>query len=109
MSERRAGLGPERLRVEGSAGRVLIEGAFDVPGDGEALLMLRGLGGPGGAELTEREQEILELVASGLSDAQIARRLGIAAGTVRKHLEHSRAKLGVPTRAAAVARLLRGD
>jgi DNA-binding CsgD family transcriptional regulator len=53
--------------------------------------------------LTAREREVLQHVADGLSDRQIAQHLGIAAGTVRKHLERVRCKLGVPTRAAAVA------
>ena len=57
-----------------------------------------------GAEgLTPREREILELVAQGLTNAQIARMLWISLGTVRKHLENAYGKLEVHTRTAAVA------
>lgn len=56
--------------------------------------------------LTARERQVLELVSLGLTNAQIARRLGISAATVRTHVEHVLAKLGVPSRAAAAARAL---
>jgi len=52
--------------------------------------------------LTDREAEILELVADGLTNAGIAERLWISPGTVKKHLENVYAKLGVANRAAAV-------
>ncbi len=56
------------------------------------------------AHLTVQERRVLRLVAAGLSNAQIAERLGIAPSTVRKHLEHVYPKLGVTNRhAAAVA------
>jgi DNA-binding CsgD family transcriptional regulator len=53
--------------------------------------------------LTRREHEVLSLVAGGLTNPQIAARLSVAPGTVRKHLDNVYAKLGVPGRAAAVA------
>jgi DNA-binding CsgD family transcriptional regulator len=56
--------------------------------------------------LTAREHEVLALVALGKTNAEIARLLWLAPGTVRKHLENVYAKLGVHTRTAAVARLL---
>ena len=59
--------------------------------------------GPRAAVLTSREREILELVATGRTNAEIARELWISAGTVRKHLENAFDKLGVHTRTAAVA------
>jgi DNA-binding CsgD family transcriptional regulator len=55
--------------------------------------------------LTGREHTILELVAGGQTNAQVARELSISPGTVRRHLENAYAKLGVHTRTAAVARL----
>ncbi len=61
--------------------------------------------GTAGATLSGREQEVLALVARGLTDAQLGRRLGISPRTVGKHLERVYAKLGVPNRAAAVAHL----
>jgi DNA-binding CsgD family transcriptional regulator len=56
------------------------------------------------AGLTARETEVLELVASGKTNGEIARALWLSAGTVRKHLENAFAKLGVHTRTAAAAR-----
>ena len=53
--------------------------------------------------LTERQAEILQLVAAGYDNTAIARRLGLSRGTVRKHLENIYARLGVSSRAAAVA------
>ncbi len=55
--------------------------------------------------LTRRQAEIALHLVDGLTNDQIARKLGIAAGTVRKHLEVVFDKLGVPSRAAAVGRL----
>ena len=55
--------------------------------------------------LTPREHEVVELVAEGKTNAEIARQLWISPGTVRRHLENVFAKLGVHTRTAAVARL----
>lgn len=57
----------------------------------------------GAALLTEREREVLELVAEGRKNAEISRLLWISPGTVRKHLEHAYEKLEVHTRTAAVA------
>jgi DNA-binding CsgD family transcriptional regulator len=56
---------------------------------------------PAGA-LTVREREVLNLVAEGLTNGEIAQRLWIAPGTVRRHLEHVYDKLGVHTRTAAI-------
>ncbi len=57
--------------------------------------------------LTAREREIIELVAEGGTNKEIAAALWISPGTVRRHLENAYAKLGVHTRTAAVARLRR--
>jgi DNA-binding CsgD family transcriptional regulator len=53
--------------------------------------------------LTARECEILELVAEGRTNREIARLLWISPQTVRKHLENVYRSLGVHTRTAAVA------
>ena len=55
------------------------------------------------AVLTERELEVLRLVARGLSDGEIAKRLVVSPHTVHRHVANVRAKLGEPSRAAAVA------
>jgi DNA-binding NarL/FixJ family response regulator len=56
-----------------------------------------------GAALSNREHEILALLADGLINKQIAARLGISTNTVKTHLEVLFDKLGVATRAEAVA------
>jgi DNA-binding CsgD family transcriptional regulator len=53
--------------------------------------------------LTTREREILDLVAEGRTNAEIAELLWVSRGTVRKHLDNIYAKLGVHTRTAAAA------
>ena len=55
-------------------------------------------------ELTERETEVLDLVARGLTNQAIAERLYLSDKTVRNHVSNIFAKLGVADRAAAVAR-----
>ena len=55
--------------------------------------------------LTPREQEVLDLVAEGLTNAEIAQKLWVAQSTIGKHLEQAYRKLGVHRRTAAVARL----
>jgi DNA-binding NarL/FixJ family response regulator len=59
--------------------------------------------------LTKRELEILQLLAGGLTQTQIAERLVISPKTVGTHIEHILAKLGVRSRAQAVAIAFRAD
>lgn len=54
--------------------------------------------------LSERELEVLRLVAAGLSNRQIADRLVLAIGTVKKHTNNIYGKLGVRNRAQAIIR-----
>ena len=54
--------------------------------------------------LTDREREILELVASGMSDKEIGRALSIVPDTVKYHMKRVFSRLGVQKRAHAVAR-----
>jgi DNA-binding CsgD family transcriptional regulator len=63
----------------------------------------------GTPQLTPRHWELLHLVAAGHTNAQIARRLGVTEGTVRKHLENIYARLHVSSRTAAVTRALAGS
>ncbi len=58
---------------------------------------------PAGEPLSGREREVLELVAKGTSNREIARALFISEATVKTHLTHIYGKLGVKDRAAAVA------
>jgi DNA-binding CsgD family transcriptional regulator len=57
--------------------------------------------------LTERENQVLALIATGHTNDQAARKLGISSRTIRKHLEGVFTKADVPSRAAAVAWWLR--
>ncbi len=57
--------------------------------------------------LTAREREVLRLLVEGLSDKEIAAALGISRATVSDHASAIRAKLGVPSRAAASALAVR--
>jgi len=59
-------------------------------------------------ELTEREREILELLASGLRTAAIAERLFLSPKTVSNHMTAIFAKLRVTDRAAAIVRAREG-
>jgi DNA-binding NarL/FixJ family response regulator len=52
-------------------------------------------------ELTDREREVLSLVAEGLPNKQIARRLGISEKTVKAHLTHAFRTIGVDDRMQA--------
>ncbi|BAU87046.1 two-component system response regulator [Streptomyces laurentii] len=53
--------------------------------------------------LTKRELEVLQLVGEGLSNQQISKALFLSQATVKSHLVHVFAKLGVDSRTAAVA------
>jgi len=57
----------------------------------------------GGGALSPREEEILELVRQGLTNAEIAQSLYLSISTVKLHIHHILKKLGVRTRTEAVA------
>ncbi len=54
--------------------------------------------------LSERELEVLDLIAAGLTNPEIAGRLFIATGTVKRHINNIYGKLDVRHRAEAIAR-----
>jgi two-component system, NarL family, response regulator LiaR len=59
------------------------------------------VGGDEGPKLTRREQEVLKLIGRGLANKRIALELGIAEKTVKTHVSHVLAKLGVSDRTQA--------
>jgi DNA-binding NarL/FixJ family response regulator len=77
------------------------------PAVGEKLFQYIRAGAPPNrdlaVQLTERERDILRLLASGLSNAAIADRLFLAEGTVRNHITSIFSKLDVTDRAQATA------
>jgi DNA-binding NarL/FixJ family response regulator len=64
-------------------------------------------GRDGGDSLTQREREILQLLADGMSNADVAARLFISQETVKSHVRHILVKLEADTRTQAVAIALR--
>jgi DNA-binding NarL/FixJ family response regulator len=67
----------------------------------------RGRGGAPG-ELTPREREVWALVANGLTNPQIAERLGLSDNTVKFHVQHLFSKLGVKNRTEAALKYAHG-
>ncbi len=54
--------------------------------------------------LSQRELEVLQLLAGGASNQEIARALVVTPGTVKLHVSHILSKLGVKSRARAILR-----
>ena len=57
--------------------------------------------------LTDREQQILQLIAQGCTNRQIARQLSISESTAENHIHHIYIKLRITNRAQAVAHAFR--
>jgi NarL family two-component system response regulator LiaR len=62
-----------------------------------------------GHDLTEREREVLALLAKGMTNAEIAQQLTISASTAKHHVRAILSKLGAANRAEAVALALEHD
>jgi two-component system, NarL family, nitrate/nitrite response regulator NarL len=75
--------------------------------EGGVLQQIRLQGGERETKLTERENEVLRLVADGLSAPEVASRLFVEPSTIKSHLQNIYEKLGVSERAAAVAEAMR--
>jgi ATP/maltotriose-dependent transcriptional regulator MalT len=71
------------------------------------LLRRSGVAASGESPLTRRERQVLELVAAGRSNREIARELVVSEHTAHRHVANILRKLGEPTRAAAAARATR--
>jgi HD-GYP domain-containing protein (c-di-GMP phosphodiesterase class II) len=84
---------------EATAGRLdatAVEALLEAAGQGDGRRHL-----PRPAVLYEREVEVLQLIARGSSNREVAKRLSISAKTVGHHVGHIYAKIGVTTRPAA--------
>jgi DNA-binding NarL/FixJ family response regulator len=104
------GLGDEdAARLEIGGARRAFAGLGAEPDARQAAVML----GPGGRDLpdglTGREAELLALLATGITNREIAARLCISEKTVARHVSNIFGKLGVTSRAAATAYALRHD
>jgi len=101
--------GAEEIR--GAVERVAAgEAAIDPAVQRQLLAAVQRSEGPTGSEedelpdgLTPREAEVLELIAAGLSNGEIAERLVVSGATVKSHVNHLFAKIGARDRAQAVA------
>ena len=91
---------PDQLRVA-EAVRSAAQGDAVLSPSVAARLMNR-FRAPGAGPLSQRELEVLELVAAGATNREAAARLFISEATVKSHLMNIYAKLGVSDRAAAV-------
>jgi DNA-binding NarL/FixJ family response regulator len=74
---------------------------------GVAARIISQMRAPAEEKLSDREVEVLQLVAEGESNSEIASRLHISQATVKSHLIHIFGKLGVSDRTAAVTVALR--
>ncbi|WP_237321044.1 response regulator transcription factor [Streptomyces sp. JJ36] len=103
-------LGAGAYLVKGSSRHELLSAIHSVRvdrGPGHVILSVSQQGldrveAPQGEALSTREREVLTLAAEALSNAQIARRLSIAEGTVKRHLRNIYGKLGAVSRLDAV-------
>jgi DNA-binding NarL/FixJ family response regulator len=82
---------------QAAAGRTVLSPAV-------ASRLVSAVRSPAPSPLAARERQVLELVAKGTSNRDIARELFISEATVKTHLSHVFTKLGVADRAAAVAK-----
>lgn len=104
---------PQPLRVEGPRGFLTVRLLALSASDGHRALLLEerrprppGIAALMAFGLTRRQAEVLRLMAMGKDNDEIARSLFVSPATVRKHVEHIYRRLGVSSRAAAVATAL---
>jgi DNA-binding NarL/FixJ family response regulator len=94
----------ETLRAEARAGRLdpdAVAAVLSAAGQSDASRRSADVRPPRPAGLTERQIEVLRLVAAGLSNPEIASRLVISRRTAERHVQDVYARIGVSSRAAA--------
>jgi DNA-binding CsgD family transcriptional regulator len=109
MAAARAALGDDAFEAAADAGRGLarehilreVEAVLDAAAlDPQPRMGVEGGGAAAPHGLTPRELEVLQLVAAGRSNREIAEALFIGVPTVKRHLSNILAKLGLPSRSA---------
>jgi DNA-binding NarL/FixJ family response regulator len=100
--------GAEGYLLKHSEPEVILAGIREIVSGGSPLdpkaarVLLTNRRSPGpGTKLTDREQEVLDMVGAGLPNKTIARRLGISERTVKAHLTNVYQRLGVTDRTQA--------
>jgi LuxR family maltose regulon positive regulatory protein len=94
------GLAPDEAYVDKLLAAIKIDGEVQHT----TVRLSRSAASPLIEPLSDRELEVLGLVAEGMSNQEIAERLVIAEGTVKKHLHNIFGKLNVRSRTQAVVR-----
>jgi NarL family two-component system response regulator LiaR len=77
------------------------------PGAAQALVQAATQPPTPGHDLTERERDVLALLVQGLNNTQIAEKLVVSPSTIKSHVSHILAKLGVASRTEAAALAVR--
>ncbi len=101
----------EALRLEGEDSALMLRLASAPEGDCHIILIEERAPTPPYPEVTHRlsprEREVLDWIASGKSNDEVARILGVSVHTVKNHVKHILAALGVDNRTSAAAMHLR--
>jgi DNA-binding NarL/FixJ family response regulator len=111
-SAHRAGFEHNVVTVPSPAGWITLHASQPTAGDGRVAIVIEPASGPRSATLrleingvTAREREVATLLASGLSNADIAATLVLSPHTVADHIKSLFEKLGVASRQELVARV----
>jgi DNA-binding NarL/FixJ family response regulator len=93
----------EASRIELEEAIVLFRELGARPDEKAACKLLATLSATGNETLTPRQMQVLQLIAAGLTNPEIAEKLGLSQRTIDRHVSDILTRLNVPTRAAATA------